>query len=333
MDGWIANWHRKDYRWRRRTWPWLLVALLLLFTGTGWGVINVAWKQVTLQVDGQEIEARTFAGQVGQFLNEQQVTLGLEDVVEPALDAPVIKGMVITVKRAVPVKIVADGQEREIWTPPVTVAEVLAKSGLTLQSQDRVTPDLAATVKAGDIIKITRVTYKTETVKREIDYRVERRPDREIEKGITRLVQKGQKGIQEETYRIIYEDGQETGRELVATRVVKEPVPEIIAAGTLDTASRGGQSFRFERVIYAVATAYTHTGKLTATGVYPRVGTIAVDPSVIPLGTRLYVEGYGFGVAQDVGSAIKGNRIDVFLDTEAATIRWGVRRVKVYVLK
>jgi len=333
LDGWITHWRQKTSRGRRRPWLWLLVAVLLLFTGTGWGVMNFAWKQVTLQVDGREIEARTFAGQVGQFLNEQQITLGPEDVVLPALDAPVTKGMVVTVKRAVPVKIIADGQEREIWTPSVTVAEVLNKVGVTLQPQDRVTPDLTTTVRAGDTIKVTRVTYKMETVNREINYRVERRPDGKIEKGITRLVQRGQKGIQEETYRIVYEDGQETGRELVVTRVVKEPVPEIIAVGTLDMASRGGYSFRFERVIWAVATAYTHTGSRTATGVYPRVGTIAVDPNVIPLGTRLYVEGYGFGIAQDVGSAIKGNRIDVFLDTEADTARWGVRRVKVYILR
>ncbi|MBC7325045.1 MAG: G5 domain-containing protein [Moorella sp. (in: Bacteria)] len=139
--------------------------------------------------------------------------------------------------------------------------------------------------------------------------------------------------MQEETFRVIYEDGQEVGRELVASKVIKEAVPEIVAVGTIDTASRGGQTFRFERVFWAVATAYTHTGSPTATGVYPRVGTIAVDPSVIPLGSRLYVEGYGFGIAQDVGSAIKGNRIDVFLDTREATARWGIRRVKVYVLR
>ncbi|CEP67809.1 G5 domain [Moorella glycerini] len=333
MDGWITHWRQKNSRGRRRPWLWLLVAVSVLFTGTGWGVMNFAWKQVTLQVDGREIASRTFARQVGQFLNEQQITLGPEDVVFPALDAPVTKGMVVTVKRAVLVKIIAGGQEKEILTLPVTVAEVLSKAGVTLQPEDRVTPAVTATVRAGDTIKVTRVTYKMETVNREINYRVERRPDGELEKGITRLVQRGQKGLQEETYRIVYEDGQEAGRELVATKVVKEPVPEIIAVGALDMASRGGHTFRFERAFWAVATAYTHTGSRTATGVYPRVGTIAVDPKVIPLGTRLYVEGYGFGIAQDVGSAIKGNRIDVFLDTEAATARWGVRRVKVYILR
>jgi len=81
------------------------------------------------------------------------------------------------------------------------------------------------------------------------------------------------------------------------------------------------------------SSAYTHTGNTTATGTWPKVGTIAVDPSVIKMGTRLYVEGYGFGVAADKGSAIRGNKIDVFMDTESKAIKWGRKNVKVYILK
>ena len=60
---------------------------------------------------------------------------------------------------------------------------------------------------------------------------------------------------------------------------------------------------------------------------------VAVDPQVIPLGTRLYVEGYGYARALDVGPAITGNKIDVFLETAEEARRWGVRRVKVFVLE
>jgi 3D (Asp-Asp-Asp) domain-containing protein len=81
------------------------------------------------------------------------------------------------------------------------------------------------------------------------------------------------------------------------------------------------------------ATAYTHTGNPTFTGVYPQVGTIAVDPQVIPLGTRMWVEGYGYGIAQDTGGLIKGNIIDLFMDTEAECWQWGRRFVKVYLFE
>jgi 3D (Asp-Asp-Asp) domain-containing protein len=78
------------------------------------------------------------------------------------------------------------------------------------------------------------------------------------------------------------------------------------------------------------ATAYTHTGNKTFTGTVPKVGTIAVDPKVIPLGTRLYVEGYGYGIAEDIGSKVKGNIIDVFLDTYNEAIRWGTEFCRIH---
>ncbi|MGI9860969.1 G5 domain-containing protein [Moorella naiadis] len=333
MDGWIDKWRQKHARGRRRPWLWILMAALLLLTGTGWGVVTYAWKRAVVEVDGQKIVTRTFAPTVARLLEEKHITLGAEDVVTPALEAPVTKDIVITVQRAVSIKISVEGREQEVLTPPAPVAVVLKKAGVNLNPGDKVTPDPNATVGAGDTIKVIRVTTKTESIDKEIPYRVERRPDPQREKGTISLVQKGEKGLQRETYRITMEDGQEVNRELVSSETIKEPVPEVIAVGTIDTASREGRTFQFERVFWATATAYTHSGAATASGAYPRVGTVAVDPAVVPLGTRLYVEGYGFGIAQDIGSAIKGDRIDVFLDTEADTYRWGVRRVRVYILR
>lgn len=80
------------------------------------------------------------------------------------------------------------------------------------------------------------------------------------------------------------------------------------------------------------ATAYTHTGNPTFSGVYPRIGTIAVDPKVIPLGSRLWIEGYGYGIAQDTGGLIKGKVIDLFMNERKECIQWGRRKVMVYFL-
>lgn len=81
------------------------------------------------------------------------------------------------------------------------------------------------------------------------------------------------------------------------------------------------------------ATAYTHTGNRTAAGVWPCQGVIAVDPRVIPLGTWLYVEGYGLGQALDTGGLIKGRRIDLFMDSERQAVVWGRQPVQVYILR
>jgi 3D (Asp-Asp-Asp) domain-containing protein len=87
------------------------------------------------------------------------------------------------------------------------------------------------------------------------------------------------------------------------------------------------------KVLQMEATAYTHTGHLTYTGTAPQIGTIAVDPKVIPLGTKMYVEGYSYGVAQDIGGVIKGNKIDLFMDTRQECFKWGCKNVNVYIYK
>jgi 3D (Asp-Asp-Asp) domain-containing protein len=106
----------------------------------------------------------------------------------------------------------------------------------------------------------------------------------------------------------------------------------------------------YEKVIDAKATAYTATpvengwyGALDYMGNALQVGTIAVDPSVIPLGSKVYIEGYSFdglpiggmfGTASDIGSAVKGNKIDIFVPTtKDKAWKFGIQQVKVYVLK
>ncbi len=81
------------------------------------------------------------------------------------------------------------------------------------------------------------------------------------------------------------------------------------------------------------ATAYTWTGNRTATGTWPSRGTVAVDPSVIPMGTKLHIEGYGEAIAADTGGAIKGNIVDVYLPTTNECLQWGRRQVEVRIIE
>lgn len=89
------------------------------------------------------------------------------------------------------------------------------------------------------------------------------------------------------------------------------------------------------RAIQVTATAYTASedegGEVTATGKYAERGMIAVDPRVIPLGARVYVEGYGYATAEDTGSAIKGHKIDLVMDSKSEAYAWGRKSVKVYI--
>lgn len=87
-----------------------------------------------------------------------------------------------------------------------------------------------------------------------------------------------------------------------------------------------------ERVMVMEATAYTWTGQRTASGTWPAIGTVATDPEVIPLGTKIWVEGYGEAVALDTGGLVKGNIIDLYFPTESECWEFGRRQVEVLIL-
>ncbi len=140
------------------------------------------------------------------------------------------------------------------------------------------------------------------------------------------------------------ENGKEIDRKLVAEKTVQESQNKIVAVGTkvmVAQVSRGNNTVAANgKEMYVEATAYTAycngcSGK-TATGINlrsnPDVKVIAVDPRIIPLGTKVWVEGYGYAVAGDVGGAIKGDKIDVFMPTKEQAFRFGRKKVKIRIL-
>ncbi len=114
-------------------------------------------------------------------------------------------------------------------------------------------------------------------------------------------------------------------------------VTGVVDAGTLSALERAqDQPGRFGRSMNMKATAYSRfdpgCGSYTARGNLLHKGLVAVDPNVIPLGTRLYIPGYGFAIADDTGGAIKGHVIDLAFDSHQEAINFGVRHITVYIL-
>lgn len=102
-----------------------------------------------------------------------------------------------------------------------------------------------------------------------------------------------------------------------------------------------GEGHYYTKTLYMNASAYTAScygcsGK-TATGLdlkaNPNLKVIAVDPNIIPIGTKVHVDGYGDAIAADTGGAIHGDKIDIFIPTESDAIRWGRRTVAVQILQ
>lgn len=191
-----------------------------------------------------------------------------------------------------------------------------------------------------------------------IPYNSVRRETTELRAGQHRIAQKGVDGVGVSTYSLTVKNGIILGAKLVSTDVIKAPADEIVEYGADSaTAYHGGrkisrgQELRYKQVLTVTATAYdlsfASCGKnpgdrgygITASGMYAQRGCVAVDPRVIPLGTRLYIEApdgswtYGNAIAADTGGAVKGNKIDLFMDTHSECINFGRRSAVVYVLE
>ncbi|MBT9134077.1 MAG: Cell wall-binding protein YocH [Firmicutes bacterium] len=250
------------------------------------------------------------------------------------------------------VTIAADGQQVALEVRAATVEAALTEAKVVLGEHDRVSPELASKVQAQMEIVVTRVT-KGEIVEHERIYFHEvRRANHNLERGVTRTVQRGREGRRAEHYEVVYEDGQRVSKTLLRTEVLEPKVDRIVEYGTIGSLSRGGNTYRFTRVFYVTATAYTagpeSTGKspghpafgITRSGLPVEVGHIAVDPDLIPLLSHVWVEGLcafsaqfnGRYFATDTGSAIQGNRIDIYFERVEDALRFGRRRMRVYVL-
>lgn len=327
---------------------WRKTALLLLLGVTFAGFVwhQIADKTVTVWDGKRKITFHTMQKTVAAALAEKGIPVKRKDEVFPALFAKLQEGQEVHIIRSFPVFLTVDGKSDMVITKPCTVEDLLVDRRIVLGPLDRINHPRHEILTESQEIRIIRVRQETITEKRTIPYDTVRRANRDLEKGLTRVVQTGKNGVGEAAIQITYENGKEVSRKHSAYRITQAPIDQIIEYGTKDTlVAARGQTIRFERALFMTATAYCPckicTGKdpghprsgTTRLGIPVRPGIVAVDPRVIPLGTRLYVEGYGYALAADTGSAIKGNRIDLFMETHQQAKLYGRHRIKVYVLK
>lgn len=312
----------------------LLSVLAVLLVSVSAFAYVMMEKQVTLIDGGSSVVVATRANTVADLLEQQNIVLAELDEVEPALDAEVDDGASVVIKRAFNVPVTADFTTASYPTQPQTVGDFLAANNVQVGDYDWVSPAKDHILADGDAIVINRITYRTTQTKEKVAYKTERKEDAGMNVGQSKVLQVGQAGEKTITNLVTYKDGVAINKQELSRAVTTQPVNEILAVGTRRVISRGGKTYEYTKAYAVRASAYTHTGNNTASGTKPKAGvTVAVDPSVIPLGSKLYVDGYGYCRAEDTGGAIKGNRIDLFFDSEKECLNWGVRTVRVYVLK
>lgn len=319
-------------------------------------------RDVTIY-DGEEISRlHTFSHRVEDVLKEAGIELNARDEVQPSLDSKLSRVCHITITRSYPVYLKVDGQLVEYRSTGETAGEILQKCGIKLSEQDLLNCSPDEPVEPGGRILVTRVFTQQVTEEVVLSYRTVIKENGSMDRGISRIVQPGRNGLKEDLIEITYKDGLEREKTVLNSRIVSPRQDKVVEQGTNTLlAARGGITLRFSRAMYVTATAYCSgvegtgcpidekgrsacTGKnnngYTSSGIKAVAGTgerssphiIAVDPRIIPLGSEVYIEKYGYALAADVGSSIKKNRIDILMSTHQQALNFGRRKLKIYLL-
>lgn len=325
--------------------------MMLLFYGT-------SLKRIELVIDGETAVVKTRASSPEDLLAERGIELSEHDrLIAPG--GALKSGHRVEVVHTRPVKLVEGGEQHLVHTAGETVGEALEDLGITLGHWDRTEPALHHKLEPGDTLRVIRVSRDYEEIEREIPFATVTREDKSLDKGKQKVMQEGQAGVLVELVEKTYEDGRLVSSRVIDSTLKSPGVDQVVAIGTrspvtvlsasspdIDTITKNGITFGVKKILNDVTlTVYDagpqSTGKdeghplygITFTGTKVKEGrTIAVDPKVIPLGWWVYIEGIGFRKAEDTGSAIKGNKIDVYYD-DADEAPFGKKRgVTVYVI-
>jgi 3D (Asp-Asp-Asp) domain-containing protein len=286
---------------------------------------------------------------VGAALGSLGVRTGEADLVMPPANAALTAGAHVYIRHATGVRLVVGGHEQSVKTHAATVADVLAESGVALEQLDRVVPRRTRLVEDGMTIKVTTVRDVIEATDEVIPYTSVTQYDSELPEDQQELTQGGWDGAIRREYRVRRVNGKEVRRALIGETVTlpqdeiitigtyvapAAPAPRPVVASAVATPAPAANP-ACPRTLNVYATWYTAASAggsgVTATGTGVYKGIIAVDPRVIPLGTRMYIPGYGYGTAADTGGAIMGDIIDLGYGANDV-MDWTPRRLDICIL-
>lgn len=284
---------------------------------------------------------------VKEALSQANISVSKWDKVKPFLATPILPEMAVYVTKAVLVELNIGGKIFRQMTFQSDVGGVLKELNIKLGLEDKLFPDskTAITPSPSSSMKVTllRVRKEKKTIEEILLFSSLLKFDTTLYRGERRIVQTGKNGRVKKDVEVVFINGHLTTRKVLAKKVIALPKPEIVVVGVKPRYLLGARSgvFQNARVVDMEASAYDpgpascgpYANGYTSIGLKAGYGVVAVDPSVIPLRSRLFIEGYGYAIAGDIGSAIKGYRIDLGFDTYREAIHFGRKRVKVYILE
>lgn len=320
--------------------------------------LDIATNAVSIYDGDDVIKVYTLSDEPDSILNQAGVKLDSND--EYSYEGLSGKNGKIKVTRAFKVNVDVYGTMYILKTNGGTVQDALDKVGVEINEHDYVNYELDEKLTPNMVIDVTKVDITTEQQSVELPYSSEVVYSDTLAAGTEKITTKGCNGVKTVTFSHKSVDGKVVSSEIVDETVTVEPVNEVKTIGTkVPTAytvsntkyissltpssdfalDANGVPTSYSRVITGKASAYSG-GTRTSTGKKPQTGYVAVNPKVIPYGSRLFIrctDGsyiYGYAVAADTGSFIHStNRVvDLYFSTRGECIRFGVRNVEIYVL-
>ncbi len=314
-------------------------------------VTQTAFATTYVITDGEKtVTVTTFETDPAQVLGEAGVPLEEYDTYTTEA---VEGGAAITISRAGKVTVHYHGQTTVVSSREETTGQLLQRLGLEITGEDVVSHGLEEWTHDGMVLTVDRIVTSREVFSSAIPHETEFREDETLPAGTEAVLTAGQNGELLRTADVTYVNGTEIRRSIVAETTLRDAVAEVVAVGTGEAQDMPvigdgyillptGEMLTYTRSDTVEATAYTHTDEgcdmTTATGTTVHWGTVAVDPSRIPYGTRMFIisnDGsyvYGIATAEDCGGDIKGDRMDLYMPTYEQCREFGRRRCTLYFL-
>lgn len=325
---------------------------------------------VTVNAFGGTSIVRISSGTVADALRSAGIKTSAADFITPSPSTKLTEGMEITVQKGVKVYLVKAGEQTLTYVPEGTVKDSLEYIGCELCSEG--SGDIKDTdmVESGMTLCVDEVFYKTSFAVKTIQPKTIEEKTSELKAGEKKIKIQGKEGTAEVAYKEKYINGELVEKKEDKSTVKTKPVDTVMLVGTAQDSeedaaepettvdekentsaesdsdtdsqevSHSGNDFSYKSVITGSCTAYYEPNGITAIGTIPTVGTVAVDPSIIPYGTKLYIASedgsyvYGYAIAEDTGGAAMAGDIvaDLYMNSEAECCEFGRRVLNIYIL-
>ena len=315
-------------------------------------IVILSINTLEINDNGNTLKVYTFRDNIEDILDNTDLIFAESDTVE--FSGWEKNTATLNIFRSNNIKLTVDGTTHEFFISNKNVKNLLEIKEITLGELDEINLELDKKLQEGDHIIIRRVEHKTTVIKEPIPFVTNDTPSSFLNKGIIKVSSNGRNGEIEKVLKEIVVDGVVISSEIIEEKKVKEPIAETRLIGNAESyipssivPSNGlaldssGKPIKYKKILNGRAAAYSaKAGAKTASGLPAKPGHVAVNPKIIPYGTKMYIESsdgsyvYGYAIAADTGTALMEGKIivDVFFNTKAESKKFGIKNVNIYIL-